>query len=128
MALAFFGKEMPRYQISEIKNNEESSGKFTEVKFWKAVLVMVYVYYMLTCGLEGFFQVFWNNDINQTIICDIKFLDFMDLILPHKIFHPPLYFNLIDFRGNLYAWMSLQDYNFINILSVECLLINEMHF
>ena len=57
MALAFFGKEMPRYQISEIENNEESSGKFTEVKFWKAVLVMVYVYYMLTCGLEGFFQV-----------------------------------------------------------------------
>ena len=63
MALAFSGKEMPRfhhYVAADGEKNGENFAieeKFTEVKYWLPVLVMVYFYYCLTCGLEGFFQV-----------------------------------------------------------------------
>ena len=64
LALAFSGKEMPRFHHYGMasdgdKNvdNFPTEEKFTEVKFWLPVLVMVYFYYCLTCGLEGFFQV-----------------------------------------------------------------------
>ena len=40
------------------KQNMDIVNNFTEIRFWKSVLFMVYVYYALTCGLEGFFQVF----------------------------------------------------------------------
>lgn len=63
LALAFSGKEMPRFHHYGMasdgdKNvdNFPTEEKFTEVKFWLPVLVMVYFYYCLTCGLEGFFQ------------------------------------------------------------------------
>ena len=64
MALAFSGKEMPRFHHYGMASDGEKNvdnlpteEKFTEVKFWLPVLVMVYFYYCLTCGLEGFFQV-----------------------------------------------------------------------
>ena len=65
MALAFIGKEMPRFHHYDVATDGEKNvdnfpaaeEKFTEVKFWLPVLVMVYFYYCLTCGLEGFFQV-----------------------------------------------------------------------
>ena len=55
--LAIQGSEMPRYisnDTSEIQKNTENT--FTTMKYWKSVIVMVYIYYTLTCGLESFFQ------------------------------------------------------------------------
>ena len=74
MALAFSGKEMPRfhhYVAADGEKNGENfpiEEKFTEVKFWLPVLVMVYFYYCLTCGLEGFFQVPTNL---RTMFCSL---------------------------------------------------------
>ena len=59
--LGLSGKEMPRFK--EPSENEESKldiepqTTFSDLKYWKTVLIMVYIYYMMTCGMEGFFQV-----------------------------------------------------------------------
>ena len=53
IALGISGIEMPRYS-SEYSG--EKSLKFTNVKFWKTLFVMIYFYYFFTCGLEGFFM------------------------------------------------------------------------
>ena len=57
--LAFKGREMPRFQIddNEESTKTESQKNFTNLKYWKSMLVMIFIYYALSCGLEGFFQV-----------------------------------------------------------------------
>jgi hypothetical protein len=72
LIVASLGQEMPRFsktvestkqqQQQEVddelvKASNQSHNGFTEIKFWKSLLFMVYVYYCITCGLEGFFQV-----------------------------------------------------------------------
>jgi hypothetical protein len=46
--------------VDEVDHPEKpvKTNTFTQVKYWKTVLFMVYVYYCISCGLEGFFQVF----------------------------------------------------------------------
>ena len=58
LILAFKGSEMPRY-INDTYAIQERSSKntLTNMKYWKSVIVMVFIYYTLTCGLESFFQV-----------------------------------------------------------------------
>ena len=52
---------MPRYiepsENDESKLDIEPQTTFSDLKYWKTVLIMVYIYYMMTCGMEGFFQV-----------------------------------------------------------------------
>ena len=64
LILAFKGSEMPRYMTDTSPIQENTKNTFTNMKYWKSVIVMVFVYYALTCGLESFFQVssemFWK--------------------------------------------------------------------
>ena len=54
--LAFSGIEMPRYYSDETEDKNPEVKTFTNVRFWKMLLVMIYCYYVFSCGLEGFFQ------------------------------------------------------------------------
>merc|ERR1712062_928698 len=56
LILAFKGSEMPRYMTDTSPIQENTKNTFTNMKYWKSVIVMVFVYYALTCGLESFFQ------------------------------------------------------------------------
>lgn len=56
LKLAFSGQPMPQYEAAQ---NEEEKQVFTDLKYWKSMLVMIFIYYALSCGLEGFFQVFF---------------------------------------------------------------------
>ena len=60
LVLAFKGSEMPRYMTDTSPIQENTKNTFTNMKYWKSVIVMVFVYYTLTCGLESFFQVSSN--------------------------------------------------------------------
>ena len=46
-------QEKPEPNVSDQLANQE----FTQVRFWKTTLFMVYIYYTISCGLEAFFQV-----------------------------------------------------------------------
>ena len=48
---------MPRYMTDTSPIQENTKNTLTNMKYWKSVIVMVFVYYTLTCGLESFFQV-----------------------------------------------------------------------
>ena len=55
--LAASGLQMPSFFSTDNSDKGREGGdRFTEVKYWKSLLVMVYFYYVLSCGLEGFFQ------------------------------------------------------------------------
>lgn len=55
LKLAFSGQPMPQYEPAEEGGEAKD---FTDLKYWKSMLVMIFIYYALSCGLEGFFQVF----------------------------------------------------------------------
>jgi hypothetical protein len=62
LVVAVSGHEMPRYDNdgTEMNNPDEPlkpDQEFTRIRFWKTVLIMVYIYYTISCGLEAFFQV-----------------------------------------------------------------------
>ena len=46
-------QEKPEPNVSDQPGSQE----FTQVRFWKTTLFMVYIYYTISCGLEAFFQV-----------------------------------------------------------------------
>ena len=77
LIVASLGQEMPRFSKTvdlpkqlqqqqevddeQVKASNQSHHGFTEIKFWKSLLFMVYVYYCISCGLEAFFQVQMNT-------------------------------------------------------------------
>ena len=54
--LGFSGLQMPSYYSKNIVDNANVEKVFTNVQYWKSLLVMIYFYYVFTCGLEGFFM------------------------------------------------------------------------
>ena len=54
--LGFSGINMPCYYSNDNDGKTQDAKSFTNVRFWKTLLVMIYCYYVLSCGLEGFFQ------------------------------------------------------------------------
>ena len=52
---------MPRFvatetnEVAELTSSRANS--FTQLVYWKVVLVMVFIYYALACGLEAIYQV-----------------------------------------------------------------------
>ena len=47
---------MPNYYNENDVNNRKIEKSFTNVKYWRTLLTMIYFYYVFTCGLEGFFM------------------------------------------------------------------------
>ena len=56
LVLGSYGKKLPQIFFEDSRDQEFQAKTFTNVKFWKTLLVMVYMYYFFSCGLEGFFQ------------------------------------------------------------------------
>ena len=58
LLLAWKGSDMPRYTADtpSIQLNKDKNA-LTEMKYWKSVMVLVYIYFTMSCGLESFFQV-----------------------------------------------------------------------
>ena len=47
---------MPSFYDKDENVEEKSSSKLTNVPRWWLYMILVYIYYVLSCGLEGFFQ------------------------------------------------------------------------
>ena len=56
LVLGFSGIEMLSYYSDSSHEQNSDTNSFTRVRYWKTLLVMIYVYYFFSCGLEGFFQ------------------------------------------------------------------------
>ena len=56
LLLGFSGLQMPNYYSENDVNNRKIEKSFTNVKYWRTLLTMIYFYYVFTCGLEGFFM------------------------------------------------------------------------
>ena len=69
LILACKGAEMPRFQAGTEAQERSTKSHFTELKYWRSILVMIFIYYALTCGLEGFFQVSFLLWIFLSVIC-----------------------------------------------------------
>jgi len=54
--LGFSGLEMPSFYDKEENIEEKASSKLKNIPRWWVYMLLVYVYYVLSCGLEGFFQ------------------------------------------------------------------------
>ena len=56
LTLGFSGLEMPSFYDREENVEEKSASKLTNIPRWWIYMILVYIYYVLSCGLEGFFQ------------------------------------------------------------------------
>lgn len=56
LLLGFSGLQMPSFYNENAVDSRKLGKTFTNVKYWKTLLTMVYFYYVFTCGLEGFFM------------------------------------------------------------------------
>jgi len=56
IVLGFSGLEMPSFYDKEENIEEKASSKLKNIPRWWVYMLLVYVYYVLSCGLEGFFQ------------------------------------------------------------------------
>ena len=56
LSLGFSGLQMPNYYEENTLDERNGEKVFTNVRYWKTLFVMIYFYYVFTCGLEGFFM------------------------------------------------------------------------